>query len=152
MVGARRGQAAGGGRQSVSADGRTGLLLMDEIKAAFAVFDVDKSGNLSAAELRAILTRGATPILSAAEVDEVIAHFDKDGSGSLSVQEFAEACFQLDDSEAEIVRQNVEAAREEQAVAANNAEHFGASNSGPPSLEEAAAANNAAHGHHAPGA
>jgi len=96
---------------------------MEEIKAAFAVFDTDKSGSLSVDELRAILTRGVKPMISEAEVDEVVAAFDKDGSGTLSIEEFAEACFQMADDETAVVRENVAAAHEDQAMEANNAAH-----------------------------
>ena len=52
------------------------------IKAAFDVFDTDRSGSLSAAELKQVLTRpgGGMP-LSLDEVQAIIEEFDTDGDG-----------------------------------------------------------------------
>uniref|UniRef100_A0A7S2J6P2 EF-hand domain-containing protein n=1 Tax=Haptolina brevifila TaxID=156173 RepID=A0A7S2J6P2_9EUKA len=80
------------------------------IRAAFRVFDVDDSGTLSASELRAILSRGPNPMLSPDEVNEVIDSFDASGDGHLSIHEFAKACFELSDEEAEALQAKLDEA------------------------------------------
>ena len=67
----------------------------------FSRFDKDKSGLLSAEELRAILSRGPNPMLSEAEIDEVIREFDANGDGQLSIEEFARATASMSDEEGE---------------------------------------------------
>ena len=65
-----------------------------QLKAAFAVFDKDGSGTLSADELKAILTRsvrGRPPILSPEMVDGLIKEFDANGDAVLSLDEFVKA-------------------------------------------------------------
>jgi hypothetical protein len=77
------------------------------IRAAFRVLDSDNNGTLSADEMRAILSRGPQPMLTPEEVDEVIARFDKGGNDVLSIPEFVQACFSLDDDEAEALEKKV---------------------------------------------
>eukprot|EP00966_Prymnesium_polylepis_P316952 7323343-Prymnesium_polylepis.1 len=65
-----------------------------EVGAAFKVFDANDDGYLSAAELKAILTRriGDQPAkLTDAQVEELVKEFDTNGDGMLSIQEFATA-------------------------------------------------------------
>ena len=59
------------------------------IRDAFAVFDSDGSGALSAEELRAVLTRPGTGLqLSEADAAEILADFDTNGDGELQIDEF----------------------------------------------------------------
>ena len=66
----------------------------DEVlERAFAVFDADDSGTLSAAELQDILTRTPEPgvsryALSEADAQEIIREVDVNGDGQLSISEF----------------------------------------------------------------
>ena len=65
-----------------------------QLKAAFAVFDTDGSGTLSADELKAILSRpvrGGAPLFTAEQVDGLIKEFDTNGDGVLSLDEFVQA-------------------------------------------------------------
>ena len=65
-----------------------------QLKAAFAVFDTDGSGTLSADELKAILSRsvrGGAPLFTAEQVDGLIKEFDTNGDGVLSLDEFVKA-------------------------------------------------------------
>jgi Ca2+-binding EF-hand superfamily protein len=71
------------------------------IREAFAAFDADRSGTISASEMKKILSRGDSQLLSADEVDELIREFDTNGDGQLSLSEFAAACASMDDDEAE---------------------------------------------------
>ena len=62
-----------------------------QLEAAFALFDTDGSGTLSADELKAILTRpigGRPPSFSSEQVDSIIKRFDTNGDGVLSLNEF----------------------------------------------------------------
>ena len=61
-----------------------------EIRQAFATFDTDDSGSLSAEELRRVLTRpgGGSP-LTEGEAQHLIHKYDDDGDGVLSLDEFA---------------------------------------------------------------
>ena len=63
----------------------------ESLRRAFDVFDTDKSGGLSVAELKAILTRpavggGANP-LSDADVKEIVDQFDENKDGVLQIDE-----------------------------------------------------------------
>jgi hypothetical protein len=66
------------------------------IRKAFAVFDTDRSGTLSANELKAVLQHpagrvfGAKPF-TAIVVQELIAKFDSNGDGVLDIEEFVMA-------------------------------------------------------------
>jgi hypothetical protein len=68
---------------------------LEAARAAFAVFDVDGNGSLSAEELKEILRRptgnknGGSTALSDEEVASIIATFDVDGDGELQFEEFA---------------------------------------------------------------
>ena len=77
-------------RSSSSALSRSKSSSRAAIKAAFDVFDTDRSGSLSAAELKQVLTRpgGGSP-LSLDEVQAIIEEFDTDGDGELQFEEFA---------------------------------------------------------------
>mmetsp|Transcript_19732 Transcript_19732/g.42496 ORF Transcript_19732/g.42496 Transcript_19732/m.42496 type:complete len:144 (-) Transcript_19732:31-462(-) len=58
-----------------------------DVKAAFAVFDKDKSGNVSAAQLKKILTELGEQ-LSSDEVDAMLKTADVDGSGNINYENF----------------------------------------------------------------
>ncbi|KAF8859290.1 BC4, calmodulin [Acephala macrosclerotiorum] len=58
-----------------------------ELKAAFAVFDKDNDGVISAAELRDVMA-SIGENLTDAEVDEVMKEVDQDGNGSIDFEEF----------------------------------------------------------------
>jgi len=65
-----------------------------QLKAAFAVFDTDGSGTLSADELKAILSRsvrGGAPLFPVEQVDCLSKEFDTNGDGVLSLDEFVPA-------------------------------------------------------------
>ena len=65
-----------------------------EIEKAFAVFDADGDGTLSADELKRILTmpvNGKPGALTADDVDKLIRRFDTNEDGVLSIDEFAKA-------------------------------------------------------------
>ena len=65
-----------------------------DIEKAFAVFDADGNGTLSADELKRILTmqvKGKPGALTADDVDKLIRRFDANGDGVLSIDEFAKA-------------------------------------------------------------
>ena len=66
-----------------------------DIKSAFDIFDKDKSGKMSGAELRAILKRpGGDSVFTDKEVDDLLKHFDKDNDKQLNMAEFTIAwCF-----------------------------------------------------------
>ena len=67
------------------------------VRKAFALFDTDGSGTLTAEECLAILTRGASEEekemmgMSVEDAQEIIDDFDTNGDGVLSIDEFAEA-------------------------------------------------------------
>lgn len=105
----------------------------ERIKAAFQVFDADGNGQLSAAELRAILSRG-DGLLSAVEIDEVIHAFDTNDDGMLNIHEFAAACADLSDEEAAAVE-----ARVEEAKARADVNSFGGAEGNPFDGDEVAA-------------
>jgi len=74
-------------------EGRRSSLDEMSIRDAFAIFDVDNSGTLSADELVSILTQpteGNRP-LTEVEVRELIGKFDTNGDGVLQVDEFVRA-------------------------------------------------------------
>ena len=74
----------------------------EELKAAFAIFDVDADGYLTPAELRRILTRpsgGQPALLTDEDVDKLVSEFDTNGDGVLSVDEFAQAMASLSTGE-----------------------------------------------------
>lgn len=54
----------------------------EELRAAFAVFDKDQSGKISAAELRHVMTNLGEK-LSDEEVDEMMREADVDGDGEI---------------------------------------------------------------------
>lgn len=85
-----RGRRQQPSRSSSSALSRSKSSSRAAIKAAFDVFDTDRSGSLSAAELKQVLTRpgGGMP-LSLDEVQAIIEEFDTDGDGELQFEEFA---------------------------------------------------------------
>ena len=58
------------------------------LENAFAVFDTDKSGTLSATELKDILTRKGDDALSEADAQDIINAVDSNGDGQLSISEF----------------------------------------------------------------
>ena len=65
-----------------------------DIEKAFAVFDADGNGTLSADELKRILTmpvNGKPGALTADDVDKLIRRFDTNEDGVLSIDEFAKA-------------------------------------------------------------
>lgn len=85
-----RGRRQQPNKSSSSALSRSKSSSRAAIKAAFDVFDTDRSGSLSAAELKQVLTRpgGGMP-LSLDEVQAIIEEFDTDGDGELQFEEFA---------------------------------------------------------------
>eukprot|EP00665_Eupelagonemidae_sp_cell47_P006101 gene6100-2308_t len=66
----------------------------EQLRAAFAVFDTDGSGTLSAAELKAVLLRpvnGVPSELTAEHVDHIVQQYDANGDSVLQLSEFVEA-------------------------------------------------------------
>merc|ERR1719454_1623651 len=61
-----------------------------DIEDAFNVFDKDKSGTITAKELRSILQRGDST-LTLNEVYEIIDDFDTNNDGELNLEEFVNA-------------------------------------------------------------
>ena len=84
-------------------------MVSSAVRKAFAVFDLDNSGTLTAEECLAILTRGASDEekedmgMSIEDAQEIIDDFDRNGDGVLSIEEFADAfdMFMLDEDDAE---------------------------------------------------
>ena len=64
----------------------------EELRAAFAAFDADGSGRLSAEELVGVLTRpgGGKPV-DEAEARAFVAKHDRNGDGELDLDEFVVA-------------------------------------------------------------
>ena len=65
-----------------------------EVKAAFDIFDANGDGYLSAAELKAILTRpfgNRPPKFTDVQAEEFLKRFDTNGDGVLSIEEFTTA-------------------------------------------------------------
>ncbi|RMZ76938.1 hypothetical protein DV737_g4613, partial [Chaetothyriales sp. CBS 132003] len=60
-----------------------------ETKAAFAVFDKDGSGTISAEELRQVM-KSLGEDLTDAEIDEMIREADKDQDGTIDYEEFVQ--------------------------------------------------------------
>ena len=75
----------------------------EELRAAFAVFDADGSGRLSAEELVGVLTRpgGGQPV-DEAEARAFVAKHDRNGDGELVLDEFCLAVLRPADAEAAI--------------------------------------------------
>jgi len=57
------------------------------LKEAFAVFDKDKSGSISAAELRHVISNLGEPV-DEDEMEEMMNEADKDGNGQINYNEF----------------------------------------------------------------
>ena len=79
-----------------------------QIKEAFSIFDADKSGKITASEMRKILSRGDNQLMSAEEIDAVIAEFDQNGDGMLSIGEFANACATMSDEEGAALQEKLD--------------------------------------------
>ncbi|KAH3802310.1 neo-calmodulin-like [Dreissena polymorpha] len=62
---------------------------VEQIKAAFKVFDKDNSGALTRDEILSVL-RLAGDKVDDAELDDMISRVDVDGDGKISIEEFAE--------------------------------------------------------------
>ena len=68
----------------------------EELRAAFARFDVDGSGTLTVDELVDVFTRpGGGKPFDQAEARAFILRHDKNGDGVLSLDEFAEALLKV---------------------------------------------------------
>ena len=83
----------------------------EELRAAFAVFDADGSGRLSAEELVGVLTRpgGGKPV-DEAEARAFVAKHDRNGDGELDLDEFVVAMLRPADAEAAILSAALSAA------------------------------------------
>ena len=83
----------------------------EELRAAFAVFDEDGSGRLSAEELVGVLTRpgGGQPV-DEAEARAFVAKHDRNGDGELDLDEFVVAVLRPADAEAAILSAALSAA------------------------------------------
>lgn len=64
----------------------------EEVYEAFKTFDTDKNGEISAQELKAVLTTLGEK-LTPQEVDEIIRIADEDGDGVISYREFVRLLF-----------------------------------------------------------
>ena len=58
-----------------------------DLKEAFAVFDKDKSGSISAAELRHVISNLGEPV-DEDEMEDMMKEADKDGNGMINYKEF----------------------------------------------------------------
>ena len=83
----------------------------EELRAAFAAFDADGSGRLSAEELVGVLTRpgGGQPV-DEAEARAFVAKHDRNGDGELVLDEFVVAVLRPADAEAAILSAALSAA------------------------------------------
>lgn len=63
-----------------------------ELRAAFAVFDRDNSGTISADELRNVM-KSIGENLSDAEIDEMIKEADANGDGNIDCKSFTSTLF-----------------------------------------------------------
>ena len=83
----------------------------EELRAAFAAFDADGSGRLSAEELVGVLTRpgGGKPV-DEAEARAFVAKHDRNGDGELVLDEFVVAVLRPADAEAAILSAALSAA------------------------------------------
>ena len=61
---------------------------LDDIKLAFAVFDRDGNGQITAAELKSVMEFIGTPMTDV-EVEEAIKEADVNGDGMINYEEFA---------------------------------------------------------------
>lgn len=59
-----------------------------QISDAFKVFDKDKSGTITADEIRAVLRKCGEEV-DEAEVEDILRRVDVDGDGKISIEEFA---------------------------------------------------------------
>ena len=60
-----------------------------EIRAVFNQFDKDRSGYITAAELKEVLSKMGRSY-SKSEVENMIRTVDRDGNGKISIEEFAQ--------------------------------------------------------------
>ena len=91
-----------------------------QLRAAFAVFDVNKDGIISADELMKILTaKNGVSSISESEAGEIIESFDANGDGCLDIEELATALGSLDDDESEKVALDIVNAATRPEIAAN---------------------------------
>ncbi|GAB0493513.1 hypothetical protein MMPV_004797 [Pyropia vietnamensis] len=73
---------------TAAAASASGRLTAEDLYAAFLVFDKDRSGSLSASELRGVLTSLGEKMTDE-EVDEMLAEADVDGDGKINYAEFS---------------------------------------------------------------
>eukprot|EP00887_Chlorella_sp_A99_P008156 scaffold12.g8156.t1 len=61
---------------------------LDQLRQAFAQFDLDGSGTIDKTELKAVLKALGHPV-TPVELDDLLKRMDTDGSGTIDFQEFA---------------------------------------------------------------
>ena len=92
----------------------------EQLRAAFAVLDVNQDGQISKEELMTILTNtNGVDALPLSDAEEIMANFDADGSGTLSVQELCTALGALDEAETDKVALDLVNAATRPEIAAN---------------------------------
>lgn len=78
----------------------------NKLRAAFAMFDKDNSGTISAEEIRQVLCFGSANALSVEAVDAIIKQVDENGDGDIQFDEFVTMMQGLEQAQAEVGQAN----------------------------------------------